>query len=85
MPNSSKFVKSWRQLAAEVAQETDPDKLNKLTRNCCRQWKQKSGKPMPALSLLRATGKRQGRQRHTPTNSKSQSIAQSNAAALRGP
>jgi len=27
-----KPVRSWRQIAAEVAQETDPEKLNKLTR-----------------------------------------------------
>jgi hypothetical protein len=26
-----KPVRSWRQIAAEVAQETDPEKLNKLT------------------------------------------------------
>jgi hypothetical protein len=31
MPNSPKLVKSWRQIAAEVAQETDPEKLNRLT------------------------------------------------------
>ena len=31
MQNNTKNAKSWRQLAAEVAQEDDPQKLNELT------------------------------------------------------
>ena len=31
MTNYAKLVKSWRQLAAEVAQEDDPERLAELT------------------------------------------------------
>jgi hypothetical protein len=37
-----KPVRSWRQIAAEVAQETDPEKLNKLTDELLRAVKEET-------------------------------------------
>ena len=36
MADRTKLVKSWRQIASEVAQEDDPEKLSKLTAELLR-------------------------------------------------
>jgi hypothetical protein len=53
MATHNKLVKSWRQLAAELAQEDHPEKRAKLTDELLAHWKTKNASPIPAFSLLR--------------------------------
>ena len=52
MSKGAKLEKSWRQLAAEVAQETDPKRLSKLTDELLRimeeQKRQEDARPQVA-------------------------------------
>jgi hypothetical protein len=40
MADRTKLIKSWRQIASEVAQEDDPEKRNKLTAELLRALEQ---------------------------------------------
>jgi len=65
MADGPKRIKTWRQLAAEVAQEDDPEKLNKLTNELLRAMEEETRqsydrvqlatKPHPKLKNVNAT------------------------------
>lgn len=62
MSNGAKPVRSWRQLAAEVAQEDDPEKLAELTDKLLLAMEEEKrqfdlrlqGVPKPAVKLKSA-------------------------------
>ena len=49
--NGPKLIRSWRQIAAEVAQETDPEKLNKLTDELLRAMEEESRQAFERLQF----------------------------------
>jgi hypothetical protein len=68
-----KLIRPWRQIAAEVAQETDPERLNKLTDELLQAMEEEKRQADAHLQLAEeATSKGQ---RPIPTNSKPLRIA----------
>jgi hypothetical protein len=51
MANGPKRIKTWRQLAAEVAQEDDPEKLNKLTNELLRAMEEETRQSYDRVQL----------------------------------
>lgn len=46
-----KLTRSWREIAAEVAQETNPEKLNKLTTELLKAMEEETSQAFARLQL----------------------------------